>query len=673
MNWERELIRYYDQMADRAGEYQIDPRGYSYALLPIRHTSVSANLEIFLDLDGNFLKVEPIAPEDAFTITGTTEDAIARSSNQAAHLICDNLGYMAGDILDYYKPISTNGKDNSSLTVLKHQACVKQLEDTVAHKNADGYEDAPESLRAICAYIKKGTMVHDLLSDERKEITEVVIKGSNFKCDTKVRFRVLGADVEETWKDHALFQFWQKYCQDVERSERKVFSILTGSSQTICRKTGTGILGDADTSKLFSSNISDEFVGRFLNASDFVTIGRDDDAKIYAALKYLLKTTGRNLEGFYSVVWDSQHHSRDSWMSDTYGYLSRNIVNTREQTVSEMQVTDYLAENGVLIKTEASEDEVAKTEQKIFVEQIDQMIKHAEERDTSQSEDSPVKVYIMGLRKNYPGKSKGRISVVDFQELPETIYLRNIRKWHTEGCWMQPRTHKANAAAFFYGMPGIRDMADLLFGVDSSDGLHLMRSKSPNTVVSFFYQQIMHCILYGDAVPTQYVELAANRARNPLAFKKQRDYERVLSLACSFVAKQKKIGDETMLRDDYTDRSYLFGRLMAVADRVERRTFDPINDANRRTNSEKNMSSLAAMPGRTWNEVAIRLNPYFAKLHLPERLYYKKLIDSIMDKFTPEDFSNKPLTHMYLLGYSAQNMERQSPTTKVTGLPGDSN
>lgn len=657
MNWERELINYYDRMMEHAGEYQKDARGYSYALLPTRHTSVSANLEIYLDLDGNFMKVEPVAPEDAFTITGTTEDAVARCSNQAAHLTCDNLEYMAGDILDFYKRVSAGGRDNSSTTRLKHEVCVKQLEDAASHKDADGYEDAPESLRAICAYVKKGTMVHDLLSDERKEIAGTICKDSGFKSDTKVRFRVLGADVEETWKDKGLFEFWQKYCVDAERRERKIFSAFTGSPQTICKKTATGILGDSDTSKLFSSNIPDEFTGRFLNASDHVTIGRDDDAKIYAALKYLLKTAGRNLEGFYAVVWDSQLRLQDSWMSDAHGYLARVIGNTGGQTVSEMQFSDFLVENGILDKADASDFEVAKAEQRVFLSQIDEKIQQAEGKETNRSEEPPVTVYIMGLRKNYPGKSKGRVSVVDFQELSEATHLKNMRKWQTEGCWLQPRLYKADAARFYYGLPGIREMADLLFGYDGSEGLRLIRSKDPNTAVSCFYQQMMHCILYGDAIPVRYVELAANRARNPLAFKKRRDYERVLALACSFVAKQKKVGDETMLRDDYNDRSYLFGRLMAVADRVERRTFDRVNDANRRTNSEKNMSNLAAMPGRTWNEVAIRLNPYFQKLSLPERLHYQKLINSITDKFTPEDFSNKSLTHMYLLGYSAQAMD----------------
>lgn len=648
MNWEQELILYYDQIKDRAGDYQTDKYGRAFALLPIRHTCVSASLEILIDLDGNFQKVELVPPEDAFTITCTTEDAVARSSNQAAHLICDTLEYMAGDILKYFTRVSASGDDKSQTTRLKHKVCVKQLEEASSH------EGAPKSLKAICAYIKKGTMVGDILSDGREEITNTVCKGSSFKSDAKVRFRVLGAKVEETWKDKDIFHFWISFCREKEKNEVKIDSIFTGEPQTLCRKTATGVISDSDSSKLFSSNIPEAFTGRFTTPSDFATIGRDDDAKIYAALKYLLKTAGRNFESYYIVTWDSRQGACSGWMRDTSNFFECNIKEIPEELkTTEMSVDDYL--DTALQDVGGSLSE-ADQERQRFLTQMDEMIANAVEKETFHTKEHPAKVYVLGLRKNYPGKSKGRISVVDFQELSESTYLRNIRKWQTEGCWLHPRWQVTGHISSFYGMPGIMDMADLLYG-QYNKGLHVVRGKEPNIAISFFYQKIARCILYGEPVPIPLVELAASRASNPLIFKKRLDYERILSLACAFIAKNRKSGDEPMLNEENKDRSYLFGRLMAVADRAERRTFDSANDAKRRTNAEKNMKNLPNMPGRVWQEVSGKILPYLAKLSPAERGYYNKLLNSITDSFEPEDFSNKPLTHMYLLGYSAQAMD----------------
>lgn len=647
MNWERELIIYYDQMKHRAGEYQTDKYGRSFALLPIRHTCVSANLEIFIDLDGNFQKVELVPLEDAFTITGTTEDAIARSSNQAAHLVCDTLEYMAGDILEFFTRISASGSDKSMTTKLKHEVCVKQLEEASSH------EDAPESLKAICAYVKKDTMIHDILSDGREEITGVICKGSSFKSDAKVRFRVLGAKTEETWKDKGMFGFWILFCTEKEEKEAKINSIFTGESQTQCRKTATGVISDSDSSKLFSSNIPEAFTGRFITPSDFATIGRDDDAKIYAALKYLLKTAGRNFESYFLVTWDSQQEACTGWMRDTSEFFNNEAKKTEQLETEEISVDNYL--DGITQVHSSGMAEAAQ-EQKQFLTRIDEMITCASEKETRQTNNPPSKIYVMGLRKNYPGKSKGRISVVDFQELSESTYLKNIRKWQTEGYWRQLKKYKSGYIGSFYGMPSISDMANLLYGQYDKRGLQVIHGKDSNIDVSFFYQRIARCILYGERIPIPLVELAASRASNPLFFKNRLDYERVLSLACAFIAKNRKSGDEPMLNEDNKDRSYLFGRLMAVADRVERQTFDSVNDARRRTNAEKNMRNLPNRPGRVWQDVSGRIIPYFEKLDYPERRYYEKLINTITDMFTPEDFSNKPLTHMYLLGYSAQTM-----------------
>lgn len=52
------------------------------------------------------------------------------------------------------------------------------------------------------------------------------------------------------------------------------------------------------------------------------------------------------------------------------------------------------------------------------------------------------------------------------------------------------------------------------------------------------------------------------------------------------------------LDEKCTDRSYLFGRMLAVAEKVERSTFD--DGETRVTNVERYMQQFSRTPFRTW-------------------------------------------------------------------------
>ena len=76
-------------------------------------------------------------------------------------------------------------------------------------------------------------------------------------------------------------------------------------------------------------------------------------------------------------------------------------------------------------------------------------------------------------------------------------------------------------------------------------------------------------------------------------------YERVLTLACSFVKKDKKdrYKEEwnVALDKKETDRNYLYGRLLAVADRIEYLTYDE-KDSGRITNAKRYMNTFSQRP-----------------------------------------------------------------------------
>lgn len=152
--------------------------------------------------------------------------------------------------------------------------------------------------------------------------------------------------------------------------------------------------------------------------------------------------------------------------------------------------------------------------------------------------------------------------------------------------------------------------------------------------------------------------LAVSKASNPLAYKERRNWERVLTLACSFVKKDKKdrYKEEWNVALDTTskDRNYLYGRLLAVADKVEYSTYDE-KDSGRITNAKRYMSAFAQRPFETWEVIEKNIQSYMPKLKIAERIFYENLLHEIYHKFNIEKFEdNSKLNGLFLLGFHSQ-------------------
>jgi CRISPR-associated protein Csd1 len=103
-------------------------------------------------------------------------------------------------------------------------------------------------------------------------------------------------------------------------------------------------------------------------------------------------------------------------------------------------------------------------------------------------------------------------------------------------------------------------------------------------------------------------------------------------------------------------RDYLYGRLLAIADRLEGHALYKAKE-NRDTNAARSMQRFAERPCSTWRQIYLSLSPYMARLGGAK--YYKDMIDEVKEKFDPiEDFTlDKPLSGEFLLGYHCQRAE----------------
>ena len=102
MSWVNELIDLYEINSDKIGviEYR---RDMPYVLLPPFHTTVTAQITVTIDQDGNFINAELVDLNDKLTIIPVTEKSGSRTAGKEPHPLCDNLRYLAGDYTKYYK------------------------------------------------------------------------------------------------------------------------------------------------------------------------------------------------------------------------------------------------------------------------------------------------------------------------------------------------------------------------------------------------------------------------------------------------------------------------------------------------------------------------------------------------------------------------------------------
>ena len=103
------------------------------------------------------------------------------------------------------------------------------------------------------------------------------------------------------------------------------------------------------------------------------------------------------------------------------------------------------------------------------------------------------------------------------------------------------------------------------------------------------------------------------------------------------------------------DRSYQFGRLLAVLEKVERDTYG--SDEEREPNAIRQQSVFCQRPLYAANNMERQLErAYFPRLKPSGRAYYKRLIGQIMEQISvfPQEQWNLPLTETYLMGYYLQ-------------------
>ena len=632
MSYVNELIDLYNKNQDKIGviEYRGD---IPYVLLPPFHTTVTAQITVTIDQNGNFMRAELVAQDDKMTVIPVTEKSGSRTAGKEPHPLCDNLRYLAGDYKDYYK-------DDGVCNELYMPQIEKWEKSTYSH----------EKVKAIYLYLKKATLIKDLVEQkiiklndnnqiDDKESVEGIVQTKAF-----VRFiiRSTGENLhreipDECWKDRTLQDCYIKYVRSQEREKGMCY--LTGNMESISYLHSKKIRNEGDGAKLISANDSQNFTyrGRFANREEAVAVGSETSQIVHNTLKWIIRKQGAFFDTMTIVTWESDQLSMPKWNMDTESIITE-YENEQEENDWDSWDDDW------------SEEEEVSDGNPITAEKFYKAL-----NGYGKKVDNTSNMILLA----FDAATPGRLAMIENVTLDTARYLKNIEKWHNDCNWIHEKW-KDGKRIQFGGLVGVRDIADILFGIENKGKLSIVDGNGKKLYAEVA-KRLLPCIWYGSNIPYDYVNLAVVKASNPLTYKERKNWERVLTLACSMVKKNEKDRNKeewnVALDKSAKDRSYLYGRLLAVADRIEYMTYDA-KDNGRITNAKRYMSTFSQRPYETWKVIEENIQPYLAKLDVVKRKYYENLLSEICNLFDIDKFKeNKKLDGLYLLGFHSQEYD----------------
>lgn len=620
MTWLKKLMDTYDANLRFVGQFEKNRFGQEYALIPVSHTTQGAHIEIRLDAAGEFIKASVVDKDDSNTIIPCTEDSASRTSAPVPYPLFDKLQYVAGDYTVYCR--DAKGAE-------PHADYLKQLKD---------WCESPDShlkVKSVYSYVSKGTLIRDLVKEEvlwldreGSLLTKWTPEAKELYGDKKQIFSVLAGDqnaafvrfiVEEPgvsedrlWRDTSVQNAYVRYME--RQQAEKDLCFITGEQLPCVDKHASRIRSSGDKSKLISANDSAGFTfrGRFSTSREAATISFEASQKAHNALKWLVERQGINKGGRIFLIWGTDdpgavpdpHKGSNPLLDDEE---EEGTAEGGDSTHKEFAERIRKALNGYRYKAEYKAD-----------------------------------VVIMIL----DAATTGRMSVVYYRDMDKNIFLDRLTEWFINCSWPLLGKNKAGKLRSFIASPSTSEIVFAAYG-----------SRVDDKLAKAAQERLLPCIVDGKPIPADIVQNAVRRASNPAGMEAW-EWERTLGIACALVRKSEK----DMKKEEYgvsldtnrKDRSYLFGRLLAIADVLERSALG--REEKRATNAIRYMGIYARHPKRTWGIIQKCLHPYQARLGTKAN-YHTKLLDDVLSMFNPGEFSDEPLDDDYLLGIATQRSE----------------
>lgn len=457
-----------------------------------------------------------------------------------------------------------------------------------------GYAKDPK-LDAILAYVKSGTIVSDLTAvlgakkADRKKTVCWTVNG-------------IGSRSGPCWTDTVLMESLSAYHMDalVMNGRKQGLCMMTGDYGPLAALHAKGVVASYGNAKLISSNSPNTFTfaGRFRTAEEALTVGYEASQKSHNALAWLVANQGVTYDKRVFLCWSPQGVPSIPSVSDPIMDMLGGGGDT-----GPMVASDYKAR-----------------------------LKNALD---GWKRDLPEDAEIVFVILDAP--SDGCLSVLYYSEVPKDEYLSRLAAWD-EVC-----------RAGNHCVP-LWQLVLYAYGTYRGNAFDIQRELRKQHM-----QRLVLARFEGSMFPFDIKQrLVANASKLALYDKKTR--EMVLRAAYAAVRKYAhdmgKGNSDMDLDVTCRDRSYLYGRLLAVADWIEGSVLYKRQE-DRETSAMRMQQAFAQRPESTWRVIHGNLGPYLSQMSDGARKKYKDLIMEIDGLFDTRD-RNGRLGDAYLSGYYEQ-------------------
>lgn len=634
MSWLEKCYETYENCQQEIGiqKFQAEGDKRSYVpLLPVAHTTQLVNIEVELDQNGDFQDARLLAKDEQTTIIPCTEESSARTSGIVPHPLVDKLQYIAADYPAY-------GGTKKSGWNLYHT----QLQDWCSSPYADA------KVCAVLRFLEKGCLVASLVKkhilfldengkmptkwtgnkDEKPKILETLASAD--QTESFVRFRVGGIDLAQ---DEAVRESFIHYYE--MKQQRVDYCTVQGKQMAVSTLSPYKIRNPGDRAKLISSNDSTNYTyrGRFVTAEQALSIGYETTQKAHSALRWLISKQGCSNGDQTVVVWGTKGEPIPDITADS------------------MDLGDDFA----AAFAQLGQPQLPPATESEYAERFNKAI-----QGYGKALDEKANTVVMIL----DSATQGRLSIRYYRELAGSELMKNITDWHRNFAWKlnyrsapesaEPGQKPKWKRVSFWGAPSPADIAKAAYG-----------EKADKKIIQQTVERLVPCITEGKYLPRDLMLSAVHRATAGIGLEPW-EYQKTCSIACALICgyyhRNKKedfvMTDGKYVDETIDDRSYLFGRILACAEQIERRVQSQTGET-RPTNAERLRLVFVQRPAKTTALLQQKLTPYLNRMRANGVSRDKRYstLQELVGRLGAEKYTNKPLNELYLLGYACQMMD----------------
>jgi CRISPR-associated protein Csd1 len=463
-------------------------------------------------------------------------------------------------------------------------------------------------LSPILTYVKNETILVDLT---QADLVQFNAKGVPEKEKAMICWRVVGTlEMQEAcWLNQDLFRAFSAWYAAQRQERACALCMISGDVTAPAAQHPKGIVSINGNAKLISANDNSGFTfrGRFTNEEQAATISYLASQKAHNALRWLIANQGVPIGGRTFLCWNPQGKPMPQVTSPL----------RRRNAPQPVVVTPSEYRKELALALASYQYELPENKDGVVIAAFD-------------------------------AATTGRLSLTYYNELRGSDFLQRLHDWDSSCCWWN--------GPLGIQSPSLKQIILCAFGTQREEKLAI-----DDRVLKQQMQRLVACRMEQAKFPSDIEQAVVHKASN-LQIYDTNTRALLLFVACAVIKKYRydtfKEEWEMSLETNKQDRSYQFGRLLAVLEKAERDTYQ--SDENREPNAVRRQSIFVQRPFAigcaVWGDLR---KAYLPRLKPGHRATYEKLFGEIMEQLSqfPEHELNLPLQDTYMLGYYLQRNE----------------